>query len=69
MFSQQVLDKHNEYRKKYCSQLLISSKNLNKISQDYADRLVTFVETPPNYIGIRIEKLYYQTLNYKLQGK
>ncbi|CAF0736720.1 unnamed protein product [Adineta steineri] len=68
MFRQQALDKHNEYRRRHCSQLLTLSDNLNEISQDYADRLATFGETPPNYSGIRMENLYYQTLNYKLQG-
>ncbi|CAF1269947.1 unnamed protein product [Adineta steineri] len=45
MFRQQALDKHNEYRRKHCSQLLILSENLNETSQGYADRLATFDET------------------------
>ncbi|CAF3902138.1 unnamed protein product [Adineta steineri] len=49
--------KHHEYRKKHCSQLLTLSENLNEISQDYADRLATFGETPPDYSEIRMENL------------
>ncbi|CAF1329003.1 unnamed protein product [Adineta steineri] len=45
----------------------ISLKKMLTIFKNYADRLATFGETPPNYSGIRTKNLYNQTLNYKLQ--
>ncbi|CAF1424148.1 unnamed protein product [Adineta steineri] len=69
MLKQHALDKHSDYREEHYSQLLILSENLNEFSQGYANRLATFGETAPNYNEIRMENLYYQVLNYKLQAK
>ncbi|UJR07800.1 hypothetical protein I4U23_012082 [Adineta vaga] len=64
----EVLARHNEKRKMHCVSDLTLDNDLNKVSQDLADKLAAADITPPDYDASKMQSVYYGKGDAALHG-
>ena len=69
MFRKDTLERHNEKRTAHCVTNLTLNANLNKISQDLADKLAAADITPPVYEATGMQTVYFNKGDDDLLGK
>ena len=66
---QDILERHNEKRKKHCVSDLTLDSDLNKVSQDLANELAAADVTPPKYDASKAQSVFYGKGDEALHGK
>ena len=68
VFRKEILQRHNLKRKDHCVGDLALDDNLNKVSQQFAEKLAAADVTPPDYDATKMQAVYFGKGDVALNG-